>query len=301
MVEPAQDLAENPRSVMRKLLPIIPIIAILAAFLACSSVCCFAEDITAEGVAVNFSADGEVLELDVPHELDGVSFYIVWNTTAGQYRTTATAWAGRHCYELRNIPEWKGSIDVLAITLPDIPRRVKRPTFADEMDMFLAPERLTPALINSLVGHTLFAWPWTTVLMALIPFLALGFAVIRKKPLVQSFALAALASWVLADLRAAYDHAWVVYNLESNELGMFPLAAVQGFADRAADVIGDSAWRSEPLDGVYGNFLDYRLAEHPYLPAQDSKEPDFWITRNPGSERVVLEYLGYSLIRKTQP
>src|SRR5262245_22169537 len=98
-------------------------------------------------IATNFSADGKVLELDVPPGLDGERFPVVIET--GQSNTSITlfvARAGRHSYEVRHLPDWHGTVRFVGIIdLPGIEGRVKEPTLADNIDIFLEPERVTPS------------------------------------------------------------------------------------------------------------------------------------------------------------
>src|SRR5438093_1107101 len=112
-----------------------------------------AQNVKAYGIATNFSAENKVLELTVPPELDGERFVVVWNAGTDQLLTWQVARAGTHSYEMRHLHKWKGSIDVVAITL-QATGRVKEPRFSDEIDMFLEPERITASTINGLMGHT---------------------------------------------------------------------------------------------------------------------------------------------------
>src|SRR5262245_10039203 len=83
-----------------------------------------AQNIKAYAIATNFSASNKVLELTVPPEVDGERFAIVWNSGTDQSLVLRVARAGTHAYEMRHLPSWKGSIDVLATTL-QVTGRVK--------------------------------------------------------------------------------------------------------------------------------------------------------------------------------
>ena len=87
-----------------------------------------AQDMKAYAVATNFSASNRVLELTVPPELDGERFVIVWNSGTDQSLILRVARAGTHSYEMRHLPKWKGSINVVATTL-QVTGRIKEPRF----------------------------------------------------------------------------------------------------------------------------------------------------------------------------
>src|SRR5262252_2722447 len=75
------------------------------------------EDIKAYAIATNFSASNKVLELTLPPEVDGERFVIVWKSGADQSVVLRVARAGTHSYEMRHLPKWTGSIDVVATNL----------------------------------------------------------------------------------------------------------------------------------------------------------------------------------------
>src|SRR5437660_1368586 len=67
-------------------------------------------------VATNFPAEGKVLELDIPPEIDGVRFVIGVENSDSATITIVAARAGRHCYEVRHLPQWSGTIKYIATT-----------------------------------------------------------------------------------------------------------------------------------------------------------------------------------------
>lgn len=253
-------------------------------------------------LATDFSAQDTVIELDIPANMDGDSFYIVWGIENRQHSAISRARAGTHCYELRRHPQWQGLVKAVAITLPNVPGRIKKATFFDEIDMFLEPERIAPTTINFLTGHALFTWSWNTFLL-IIPFLsALWLAKFKKKPLVLCLALGFLVSWSVMDVRTTYDHLAIMYKKERYQQGMFPLTDVKAFADRASEIIGRDPWGIRgSVDGVYGSFLRYRLAEQQYVPDGSQRPPSYWITLDPKGDQVLLHQANYYLVKNHQP
>lgn len=279
----------------------------LVAATVCLPMAASAQNPTAYSLAADFSATDAVIELDVPPDVDGAAFLIVWDTGKERYSRMSHARAGRHCYEMRHHPQWRGHIKVVAITMR-VPGRLKKPTLSDEIDMFLEPERIAPGTINLLVGHTLFGWPWNAVLFLILPLSSLCFAKFKKIRLVHSLVLGFVVSWALMDLRNVYDHAVIVYKMERYRQGMFPLTDVKVFADRASEIIGRATWGHAPLDWPMSTFLSYRLAEQAYVPAGSERLPAFWITKDPKEGQVFLQSLSgpvesanYYLVKKNQP
>src|SRR2546422_9407483 len=80
----------------------------------------FAKIPAAYGFAVNTALDGQVVQLTVPSDYQGVTFLIVWDTDGGQFFTQKRARAGTHSYKMRRHPDWKGIAQTVAITLPNV-------------------------------------------------------------------------------------------------------------------------------------------------------------------------------------
>src|SRR5258708_6500273 len=79
-------------------------------------------------VARDFTAEGKVLELDIPPEFDGMRFFFVFqNDHSEPHIEFVVARAGTHCYETRHLPEWQGTMKVVAISLKGVAGRVKEP------------------------------------------------------------------------------------------------------------------------------------------------------------------------------
>ena len=243
-------------------------------------------------IATNFSADGKVLELDVPPGLDGDRFPIVIET--GQSETSITlfvARAGRHCYEMRYLPDWHGTIRYAGIIdVAGIEGRVKEPTLADSMDMFLEPERITPSTINLLVQHRVFAWSWTMCLLLILAVSSIFFGVVKRTPPTTALALGFVVAWSLMDLRIVFDHASIVYREETLHRGMRPLTEMKQFADQASDVMDGMpwVWGHESLGGAE-NYLNYRFAEHPYASPGSGRVPVLWLTEDSANSQILLQ------------
>src|SRR5438552_247071 len=100
---------------------------------------------SAVALATDFSAEGNVVELNVPLAQNGNLFLIVWNTGKGQFTRLTLARSGTHSYEMRAIPEWQGHVKVVAVTLPSAVGRIKTPTFSDEVDLLFEPVLIKPS------------------------------------------------------------------------------------------------------------------------------------------------------------
>src|SRR5437867_1442890 len=195
-------------------------------------------------VATSFIAEGKVLELDMPVEMDGARFSIaVENSRSEGSINLVVARAGRHCYEMRHIPEWHGAMKYVAMTpLEGVKGRLKEPTFSDQIDMFLEPERITPSTSNLLIQHRLFARSWTMYLFLIFMASAIFFRTVLKKRSVPALVMGFLTAWVLMDLRVLFDHAVIVYKEEKFHQVMPPLNGMKSCSDRASAIIGGAAW-----------------------------------------------------------
>ena len=253
-------------------------------------------------IGVDFQADDAVVELDIPQDMDGRRFIIGWVTAGGQTDGTwRAARGGRHCYEMRHYDTWTGRVQKVGVTVEGITGRVKPPSLADEIDMFLEPERLLPSTVNSLVGHSMFSRSWNTVLLLLAGGSALFFAGVQRRGVSASLVLGFVLAWGVMDLRSVYDHFTTVFEVESRRLDLPPLTRAKAFADRADALIGPDTWGQEIPTGVVENYVRYRLAEHPYVPPNASAPPVFMIAQQPGSGKIVHQDAGYFLLRRGPP
>ena len=233
-----------------------------------------------------------MLELDVPPGLDGERLPVVIETAQSETSITLyVARVGRHSYEVRHLPEWRGTLKYLGIIdVAGIEGRVKEPTLADSIDMFLDPERITPSTINLLVQHRVFGWSWTMCLLLILAVSGVFFAVVKRKPPVTALALGFVVAWSLMDLRIVFDHASIVYREETLHRGMRPLTEVKQFADQASNVIGNMTWTwgHQPTGGPE-QYLNYRFAEHPYAIPGSGRVPTLWVTEDSANSQILLQ------------
>jgi hypothetical protein len=250
----------------------------------------FAE--TRYAIATDFSADGKVLELDVPANLDGDRFpVVIVNDRSETSIILFVARVGRHSYEMRHLPDWHGAVKFVGIIdVAGIQGRVKEPTIADSIDMFLEPERVTPSTINLLVQHRVFGWSWTMCLLLILAASTIFFRVVRKKPPITALAFGFIVAWALMDLRIMFDHASIVYREETLHRGMRPLTEVKQFADRASPVIDGNTWTwgIQPSGGPE-KYLDYSFAEHSYAVAGSGRVPSLWVTEDSTNSQILLQ------------
>jgi hypothetical protein len=192
---------------------------------------------------------------------------------------------------MRHLPDWHGTVQYLGIIdVGGIAGRVKEPTLADSIDMFLEPERVTPSTINLLVQHRVFGFSWTMCLLLILVASTIFFAVAKKKSPVTALALGFVVAWILMDLRIVFDHASIVYREETLHRGMRPLTEVKQFADRASPVIDGKTWTwgIQPNGGPE-KYLDYSFAEHPYSAAGSGRAPALWVTEDSANSQILLQ------------
>jgi hypothetical protein len=256
------------------------------------------ETIQAYPVATNFTAVDKVLELNIPAEMDGARFFVVFQNDDGEQRLVPmAARAGKHSYELRHLPQWRGNIEYVATLDRPLKGSVKTPTMADNIDMFLQPERIMPTTINFVSQHTILGWPWTYFLILISVVSAICFLMFTKK-LVVSGVLAFLVAWGVMDLRAIFDHAVIVYQKEKSAEEMPPFEQLNVFVRNASDVIGHATWGHGPVDALSTSYLRYQLAEHPYATGGSARIATFWVTQHPSEGQVVLQHGRFYLVRK---
>jgi len=250
--------------------------------------------------ATNFLAEGQVVELNIPDALDGQIFIILWDVGGKEYNRLTLARAGVHCYDMRHLPHWQGTITAIATTLPPIPASVKTPGSGDEMDMLGEAKLINPGSVNFIDGYTVWGLNWNAFL-TLVFIAAAGFFLVRKKSMVIAGLLAFAIAWSVMDIRLSLDDLLSMRAFEKYHLGMFPLQEMKLFADRAASLIGRGTWGHENIDDLAESLLLYRLAEQQYVPPGSDRKPDFWITRDPAGRRVLLKSEDYYLVKTAQP
>lgn len=269
----------------------------LLTFWLCFSVKAFADD-TAYVIARDFAADGKVLELNVPREVDGVRFFFVFqNANSDPHVEFAVAREGIHCYETRYLPDWNGPMKLVGVSLRDVTGRVKEPTLADNIDMFFEPDRITPSTINLLSEHRVAGYSWTATLLLVFAAGAIFFRTYRKQSLPVALVVSFVVAWAVMDLRIVIDHADTVYKQETLHRGMPSFDDAGLFADQAGDMIDGQTWSLGSVQ-VGANLVKYRLAEHPYAPPGSVLSPSVLITGEP-SGQVLLHYREYYLVKRT--
>lgn len=257
-----------------------------------------AQQMEAKAIAEDFVANDTVLELTVPKDYEGVSLFVVWDPERDLAKPIF-ARAGTHAYEMRNAPGWQGRIRALGITAPNITGRVKTPTFADEIDIFFEPRRFTVTSVNFLQEQTFLAirlTVWSFGILALTTLILL----IRRKRLPHAAAIAFLFSLAIVVARSIYDDVAVVSNTEtymSEMHGVFPLAGAKAFSENVAARIGRSSWGKGKIEGVFGSYVRYRLAEHTFVPAGSEERPTFWITRDPAEGTPIYQESNFYLMK----
>jgi hypothetical protein len=100
-------------------------------------------------------------------------------------------------------------------------------------------------------------------------------------------------------LQHIYSQIGIVSTMESHKPGMFGLASLSEFVDRASGLIGNETWEDD-LDGLYRSYLHYRLAEQQYVPNNSGRAAAFRITRSPGSGQILQHEAEYYLVKNTQ-
>ena len=258
-----------------------------------------AQQVQVYPIASNFSGKGMVVELDFPEKDAGRYFYAVYLIADGQGNVPMQARAGRHCYEMRNLNRWEGPVRLVGITVPNIPGRLKKPTFSDEIDMYFEPAVITPSIVNVVEDHRLFGWPENILLAAVAVISALAFLLLKKTPVTQSAVLGFLVAWSVMSLHRVYGHIAIISITETHKPGLFGVTDLKEFIDRATALIGNETWEDD-LDGFYRSYLHYRLAQHQYVPKNSGAAAAFRITRNPGGGKVLLQNAEYYLVKNTQ-
>lgn len=274
----------------------------IATIALCLATAAYAQDVRVSNVlGRHFPAQGRVIELELPDEMDGVWFIIGWIRADGQQvGMRQVGRGGRRCYDLRRNPDWQGQIQAVAISLTGVRGRVKEPAFLDEIDMFREPEWITPSVVNVLTGHALFSRSWEVILL-LVSGLAALFFRWKKRPGALCAVLGFGVAWGLMDLRNMYDHGAVLCKAEKHRLAMPPLTEAKVFADRASEAIGGATWSPGTLRGVSGNFIKYRLAEQPCVPPGAGPSARYVVTQTPEEGAILLQHMNYYLIRKDRP
>lgn len=257
-------------------------------------------------LAANVGLDGMVVVLDVPAawERASESVDVVWDHADGRrYLYSAQARAGRHAYDPRQSPAWRGAAHQVGTNVGGA-GEFKFPSVGDEVDIFLAPEPLLPTTVNGLRGHRFFACSWDLLLLLVAGVAALSFTFVTRCSVTVALLGGFVVAWVALDLRTMADHADIVRRLEQNGRSMPVLGEVQAFAARAAAEMGPGTWAFAPAahdDLALRHVLWYALTEHPYLPPEEAEGADFVVSLQAAPGRVVCQQGPYFLLRKERP
>jgi hypothetical protein len=243
-------------------------------------------------IATDKMVQGKVLRLDIPADLDGLKFTIAWGSEDGGFsaRSHVTR-AGSHAYEMRDLPDWGGWAGVIATNLSGVRGEVVTPSFADEVDMFLAPERCFKNTIHAVYGHTLFGIGWNIILLGCSGLATVVIRLSTKRTMLQAMVLGFMIAWALQDVRTAYDH--LVIARKYNE---GPLTLEQRFKTATGEMIKlekemveGSSWVSDGVRWPFEMLVSYLLAEHRH--ADEPSQADFIIRQGP-DEKLFFQRKG---------
>lgn len=255
-------------------------------------------------IASNFLADENVLELNIPHQMTNISFYVAWADMENKQNVIlVTSKAGKQIIDLRTNPNWKGQIKVLAISLNGVKGKLTKPTIADEFRIFFNPEMITPRTINFLDGYSLFSIQFRYILYGIFFLFTLIITFLTKIPFYKSCLLGFLVAWVVLDLRNIRNHAFVHSQCVQSDHQISPFNDLPIFMDKVDDSINNAVWSKETLSGVYNSYAQYRLADRPFLkfmkrPAKEGKEKvNVVITNTPKTRPTLVEYNGFYLTK----
>jgi hypothetical protein len=252
-------------------------------------------------LASNVVLDGMIVVLDAPEKWDHDSetVDVVWDSPEGRRFLFADfARAGRHGYDPRAQPSWRGSA---AWVSANTTGAFKFPSLADEWDIFMAPERWRPTTVNALRGHRFFACSWDVLLLLVLVAAALAFYfVARCAPAVALLGGFALA-WVALDLRTMTDHFFIVSALEEQRRPLPILTEAKAFSDRAAEVIGPGSWALDHTLSAHplaAHYFGYAFAEHRYVPIAQA---DYLVALEPAQGAMVWQHGPYRLLKRDAP
>ena len=256
-------------------------------------------------LAQNVNADGAVVEIDLPMNLDtSIYIIIVWETADGKQTYVAQiAKGGKQIYDIRNHPLWQGQLKVVAINVNQVVGTVRPATILDEINIFLNPEPMIPATINMLVPNTLFTWSWDKILIGLLGISALLFYLKLKRGVVVALVLGFVVTWGVMDVRKMYDHWKIAEKMESQKLTVPKvLHDLKIFLDEAVKIIDDKTWKTEGLGVLHLHLAEYTLAARKYALREPSQIPaDFIITQTPNNREIFWRSGGYFLVKGMKP
>jgi len=254
----------------------------------------------------NIEANNQVLELDIPATYDGT--YLLLGVVKNDQVSAANfvVRGGKHVYDLRQIPEWNGSIDYLATNLPKrtfISQRLIKPSMGSEWDMFMEVESLSPRTVNFTKPKTLFGFNFTIILSVVaILFSIIGYFILK---LSLPFALlgGVILSFILMDARFMLDRWRIVDKVESTFPYVEPLTFAQQFIEKAKPLIGNNTWsfQGDFKDDYFRMFFQYSMADIPYKLnwRNNASAGTFIITEKPvENQKILLQENGFYLVKQ---
>ena len=241
-------------------------------------------------LAQAFTADNTVLEIVAPGVRDRERATLGWNDASGaMHGCFVRLRAGRHLYDLRPQAGWRGPVQALATDVPGLRASLRRPTLADEMAIFAAPEPMVLSSVNFSHGHTLFGWRWHWLLAAGF-LLGAGALWLKRVRLPVALTISFAIACGLMQLRAVVDHHRVIdEQLSSKRTFPVELQDPGVFGERCAHEIGEHSWSiQQNLAVTPFVYLRYRMAEHRFLPRKLGRA-DYFIGRRRARGQVVAE------------
>jgi hypothetical protein len=253
-----------------------------------------ADDEKLHPLAADVVLDGKVVIATVqPGAVE--SLQIAWESPRGQSVFTQPMRVGRHAYDPRSHADWRGRAWTVSSNVKDA--ELVLPSFADEIDIFLAPEPWLPSTVNVLGGHRIFDWSWDLVLLALAGLGAVASYAAARRRIGAALLAGFLLAWALLDVRTMYDHAALV-----RTGGTLPgLSEAKAFADRAAPAIGASSWALDAAttaDVLAAHYFGYAFADQP---RREPGEAAYQVTLTPAAGDVVVTSGPYALVRRGPP
>jgi|GEM_PF-3529111 len=237
-------------------------------------------------IAEDIALDGKVLAIDAPRM--GMLFSIIWESQNGRgYRITEFSRERDSLYDMRKYPPWQGKAALVAIDeLGTVRASVRKPNFADELKIFLAPELWTPRTVNFFYGHSLFTLKWDRIVLFVFLLSTAAFFLFKRR-FFLSLILCFIIAWSLISVRAAWDDAGFLRYAGNTEPVMITGKMKEWFAGVAADQIKDGRWSAEELSGYNRVIAYYELAEMPFSPGNEGQDQSWRIVNHKG--RLILE------------
>ena len=233
--------------------------------------------------------DGDVLRLNLPQ--GGMKFDVIWAGEDGrQWIKRFMSRRGRHFYEMRDHPEWRGAAKGLILTeFEGVNIEVVKPSFKDEIAIFLEPEQWVPSTINYLYGHTFRGWPWQTILLVVTSVLTAVLCFLKRNMAFSLF-LGFVIAWGAMDARSVFDHYFIVEEVETNALVSL-IDDVDGWVKLNTDELAKRTWTHTGLSYPFLHLIQYYLAECRYLPYGSESQGSLLVTMQEGNLVITRKAL----------